>query len=632
MPLEDFEAGSYGWSNSYTTVGNKNFSTFLGRFSAGDLTEKTYKVVDKSKSATFSVDVYQLDSWDGEEFRLLVNDKVIVAKSLYTSLAVGASSGSVDGISWKLVPLAGPSDMDFSTGKWFDDQKFRIEITILNPKDTVKIGFTSTLDQFVEDESFGVDNITYSNLEGSIPAPVPTYPASFYTIENPEKIGIGAWDIDGLGTAIDDVNQLNLGWYYNWSATPLYDPNKPENGSAAFVPMIWGKGQVTPDQLQAAAMSGSKYLLGFNEPDFATQANMSVAEALALWPKLMATGKVLGSPAVTTGQTLGPQSWLGQFMEGAEKLGLKVDFMAVHYYSDDPSIEKFKAFLTAVYEEYKRPVWVTEWALVDWENTDRFSREQIADFVAGASRMMDDLSFVDRHAWFGLYDGGDDWYINSGLVDPSGKLTPVGQAVDHLTTEPSGGGDGNPPSNNPWTDDVQDVTLVAATWQYFLGHVPSNEGFGYLIESAANTTDLNDTYFTQFNEANRYIAFAANLTTDTPNGMTRFEALYGNLSYEQAVELAFDKIISEQAVADADAAKGFFLDAEAYFQAVALERIVRDGVDLGDATKIAMIGSMLYEAMKSGVGTYAEAVGEFVAEISLTGVSDSYLKSVLDAA
>jgi hypothetical protein len=54
--------------------------------------------------------------------------------------------------------------------------------------------------------------------------------------------------------------------------------------------------------LSAATASG-KTILGFNEPDLAGQANMTVGQALDLWPRLQATGRRLGSPAVAYGGT-----------------------------------------------------------------------------------------------------------------------------------------------------------------------------------------------------------------------------------------------------------------------------------------------------------------------------------------
>jgi Glycosyl hydrolase catalytic core len=61
--------------------------------------------------------------------------------------------------------------------------------------------------------------------------------------------------------------------------------------------MIWGAGSVTTATLSQVRREG-RVLLGFNEPDLSSQSNMSVSQALALWPRLMATGMRLGSPAV----------------------------------------------------------------------------------------------------------------------------------------------------------------------------------------------------------------------------------------------------------------------------------------------------------------------------------------------
>ena len=61
--------------------------------------------------------------------------------------------------------------------------------------------------------------------------------------------------------------------------------------------MIWGPSDVTAATLNQVKSEGDD-LLGFNEPDQGGQANMTVAQALSLWPQLMATGMTLGSPAV----------------------------------------------------------------------------------------------------------------------------------------------------------------------------------------------------------------------------------------------------------------------------------------------------------------------------------------------
>ncbi|TNC49529.1 hypothetical protein FHG66_10390 [Rubellimicrobium rubrum] len=255
------------------------------------------------------------------------------------------------------------------------------------------------------------------------------------TIENPEKIGLGTWERDSQGTALNDLNKLSFGWHYTWSEWDLWTYDTAQKTSS-FVAMCWDERDVTQEALARVRSTGTTTLLGFNEPDNARQADLSVKQALDLWPQLQATGLRLGSPAATMDQTLGPDSWLGQFMAGAEASGLRVDFIAVHYYSTTGDVDEFKAFLEAVHKQYGRPVWVTEWTLADWDNPGRFSATEQAEFARAGTEMMDDLTFVERHAWFSAYEGGDNWHLNSGVFNSVGELTEVGQTFLDLNTAP----------------------------------------------------------------------------------------------------------------------------------------------------------------------------------------------------
>jgi hypothetical protein len=249
------------------------------------------------------------------------------------------------------------------------------------------------------------------------------------TIEHREKIGLGTWDEDSRGSALNHVDGLGFDWHYNWSERPLWDVDtRPERSS--FVAMLWDERDVTAEALQRVKDSGVTTLLGFNEPNHPGQANMTVDQALDLWPRLMATGLRLGSPAATQGGTLGEGSWLGRFMAGAEARGLRVDFVAVHYYSEDKDVGAFRAFLEAVHRQYGKPVWVTEWALADWDRPGRFSAAEQAAYARAAIEMMDDLAFVERHAWYSGYDGDEG--LNAEVFRLDGALTPVGRAFRDL--------------------------------------------------------------------------------------------------------------------------------------------------------------------------------------------------------
>jgi hypothetical protein len=253
------------------------------------------------------------------------------------------------------------------------------------------------------------------------------------------KSGIGLWDRNNAGTAVAHAAQAGFGWYYNWGHDPIRGA-RPVADAPSFVAMIWDEKTATTKGLARAKASGATTLLGFNEPDDKRQAVMTVEQALALWPKLEATGLRLGSPAPTQHGVLGPNSWLARFMDGAERKGMRVDFIAVHYYSKDKDVRAFKAFLEAVHRQYGKPVWVTEWALADWDDPSRFSVAEQSAFARAGTEMMEALPFVERHAWFAAYDGGDGWHLNSGILDDAGRLTRVGVTFAAL----NGLGDGRP--------------------------------------------------------------------------------------------------------------------------------------------------------------------------------------------
>jgi hypothetical protein len=212
------------------------------------------------------------------------------------------------------------------------------------------------------------------------------------------KKGVSVWDMPGLGAALSDVGAA---WYYNWSS----HPSSGAGSSARFVPMIWGAKSVTTAELASAKKSGQE-LLAFNEPDFASQSNMTVDEALALWPKLQATGLRLGSPAVAVNAAQ-PGGWLDRFLSGARDRGYRVDFITMHWYGSDFSdaaTGQLKGYIQAVYNRYRLPIWLTEYALIKFTDAGSVypSDAQQAAFVKKSTAMLQSLSYVERYAWFAL--------------------------------------------------------------------------------------------------------------------------------------------------------------------------------------------------------------------------------------
>ncbi|MEK8104853.1 glycosyl hydrolase [Micromonospora sp. M12] len=189
-----------------------------------------------------------------------------------------------------------------------------------------------------------------------------------------------------------------------------------------------GAKSVTATNLQQAKRNG-RYLLGFNEPDMGGQAEMTVEQALELWPQLEATGLTLGSPAVAWGGDR-PGEWLDRFMAGAKQRGYRVDFIALHWYGGDfttaNAVNQLRSYLQAVHDRYRLPIWLTEFALMDFSNGVRFpTQAQQAAFLTAATRMLGGLSWLQRYAWFGLPATDKD---QSGLFRTGSTATAVGRA------------------------------------------------------------------------------------------------------------------------------------------------------------------------------------------------------------
>ncbi|GIM94274.1 sigma-70 family RNA polymerase sigma factor [Paractinoplanes toevensis] len=243
------------------------------------------------------------------------------------------------------------------------------------------------------------------------------------TAKASKKKGVGVWEFTGVKAALADVG---AGWYYNWAPD---NDNLPGPSGVEFVPMIWGKANVTDGTIAQAKKESEGELLGFNEPDMSGQANMSVEDALADWPKLQATGLRLGSPAVAYGgDTAG--GWLDRFMSGAEAKGYRVDFITLHWYGSDFSdaaVNQFLGYVDAVHKRYNKPIWITEYGLMNFSGSPKYpSDAQKVAFISGSTKGLESRSFVERYAWFGLPAVGDS--VDFGLYKDGDSPTAAGQA------------------------------------------------------------------------------------------------------------------------------------------------------------------------------------------------------------
>lgn len=234
--------------------------------------------------------------------------------------------------------------------------------------------------------------------------------------------------------SVADLTALSPGisFWYNWD----FRPDAALRGGAyrelgiEYIPMIWGGGtdvsaarRDIPEQAQV--------LLGYNEPNFGSQANMSAAEAALRWPELEelaeARGLKLVSPAVNfcggDCQDTDPFHYLDEFFERCE--GCRVDAIAIHIYVGcSPPGDNKAEWLIGHVENYKSryslPLWLTEFACDNATSLD----EQEA-FLRDAVQYLEAEPRIERYAWFA---GRADNVPFVDLLGADGELTSLGEA------------------------------------------------------------------------------------------------------------------------------------------------------------------------------------------------------------
>lgn len=232
----------------------------------------------------------------------------------------------------------------------------------------------------------------------------------------------------GMGPKSPDfarkLEELRCKWVYSWLAN--IPPTVPKG--IAYTPMIWdfrhGRDGVIAAG-KAAKKAGIPELLGFNEPDQSKQANMTVEAALDAWPALQETGLRLGSP----GCVHPDREWMKAFMAGAKKRELRVDFICVHSYGS-PNAEAFIKRMEAVHKLYRKPIWITEFAVGDWKATspeqNQYKPKDVLRFMEEVLPELDKLDFIERYAWFPAGPASSA-LGTSALHDAEGKLTRLGE-------------------------------------------------------------------------------------------------------------------------------------------------------------------------------------------------------------
>ncbi len=213
-------------------------------------------------------------------------------------------------------------------------------------------------------------------------------------------------------------------WIHAWSTTP------PDCAGMENIPMIWGASDVN-----ATLGGNSQWIIGFNEPDSASQANLSPAVAATLWRQI--EQKYPTRKLVAPTPSGAAPNWLVDFRNAyiaAYGAPPRLNALGVHCYSwyaelgDYGCIPHTRKFIDWANAWNVPEVWVTEFS---FSPTAPSSLDQSLQEANTYITWMKNQSLVTRYAWFASKIQGTEWWAIPTFHTPitdwnSGALTLFG--------------------------------------------------------------------------------------------------------------------------------------------------------------------------------------------------------------
>lgn len=239
-----------------------------------------------------------------------------------------------------------------------------------------------------------------------------------------------------------DVLIPGVSWFYNWGNTPNANiADVPGEETIEYIPMCWNA-NYNADGIReyCKAHPETKYLLGFNEPNFKAQANMTPEVAAEKWPAVKALADELGlelvGPAVNyspDGPENDPFTWYANFVKlvGTDAF----DYIALHCYSGGTS--GMQDMIDRFYGLYGKKIWLTEFSMGGDGGINVGSPEAQISSMVQQLEYLEKSDKVFRYSWF-IAKGTTTRSPYIGLIVPKNgygerELTEVGKVYVYMT-------------------------------------------------------------------------------------------------------------------------------------------------------------------------------------------------------
>src|SRR5574344_559847 len=233
---------------------------------------------------------------------------------------------------------------------------------------------------------------------------------------------------EGQGAINTEGAMMGATWFYNWNA------DKSTQADMEYVPQ---KGHIYwPAWSTINAIANTTAVTGYNEPEHSEQHSDACGTTIDSWtatthqPEFMASGLRIGSPSPTDA------SWLTSFIGHCNDMAYRCDFVTFHAYwgtNEAANAASWKSQLQTIYNNTKRPLWLTEWnngaswTTETWPSSysDKLAQQKTA--IKNILAVLDGCDFIERYNlynWDTYYRAAMSWDSNTNnwWVTPCGQV------------------------------------------------------------------------------------------------------------------------------------------------------------------------------------------------------------------